>query len=76
LHQSFFNLVWQRGHRAMLYALPGVRLGPRSTAEALHAGEFGQHDEERIANALRERVAALSNSTRASRGEKAIRKLS
>jgi long-chain acyl-CoA synthetase len=60
--------AWPRTRRLPRLTPISVIFGGSVTAAALHAGESGQHDEEEIANALRERVTVLSESSRSPEG--------
>jgi long-chain acyl-CoA synthetase len=62
--------AWPRTRRLPRLTPISVIFGGSVTAAALHAGESGQHDEEEIANALRERVTVLSESSRSPEGRR------
>jgi long-chain acyl-CoA synthetase len=68
--------AWPRTRRLPRFKPISAAFGHPVTTAALRTGESGQHDEERIANALRERVATLSVSSSTSRREDAVRRLS
>ena len=66
--------AWPRTRSLPRFRPISVAFGDSVTAVTLRVGESGPHDEERIANALRERVAALNKSFSSPEGN-AVRKL-